>query len=328
MSIGSWTPTPCFDAGSKYCPCELAVVGQCVACSLLRGEAACNCGWSGVCVYGQFLREGKASKAERGTYASKILRRFEIVQSPGPMRAFCVQLSAPREIASWCVFPGSFVMVRPRGSQERWNVPLCVMDAGEASLTIAVEVVGPKTAALDQNVREGETVTLVAPFWSGIQGLEHLRKRAGGRVLTVAKGINQASLIQVARYVSFRGGSMKALTGPGALGTVFAAGALREAGACVTVLPREKDHNLGTVSSELQSGGYDLLVSAGGQAQHKSLQGLLGSMPAPPAFCWTSNLSMTCAEGICGSCLVEGFRGCKSQLPSALPSDVRRYFGS
>jgi hypothetical protein len=139
-------------------------------------------------------------------------------------------------------------------------------------------------------------------------------------VLAVAKGINQATLVHVAQYVAHRGGTLKTLIGPGTLGTIFVNEALLASGAQTQIMPREKDHNLARVSAELSEGDYDLLVSAGGDVQHKSLIGLLRSLPDPPAFAWSSNLTMTCAEGICGSCLKNGFRGCKSELSAQMPS--------
>ena len=43
-------PVECVDAGSAYCPCQLAELGQCIECSLLRGEGECRCHWAGSCI--------------------------------------------------------------------------------------------------------------------------------------------------------------------------------------------------------------------------------------------------------------------------------------
>ncbi len=324
MSIGSKPSTPCFDAGSQYCPCALSELGQCVACSLLRGEQTCDCGWSGVCVYSEYVRNKSAHKSGRPAHSATVLGRWEIAGEgmPGASVALGAELAVPEDIAAWCSLPGSFVLVRPSGSTERWNVPLCVAGTKGRSLTVAVEVAGPKTTALARNLREGSKVTLVGPFWSGIQGHLALRKHGGSRVLAVAKGINQATLVQVAQYVSHRGGTLKALIGPGTLGAVFVLETLEACGASVEILPREKDHNLARIFREITRGHCDLLISAGGDAQHNSLEELLQSLPEPPAFAWSSNLTMTCAEGICGSCLKNGFRGCKSELSAQMPSET------
>ncbi len=317
MNVGSRVLTPCFDAGSKYCPCALAELGQCVCCSLLRGDTICRCGWSGVCIYAEYLRNGKITKPSRCPVDREILGRTDIAGQKGT-KAFILEVQATDELASWCVLPGSFVLLRPKGLPERWNVPICVLEAQNDALTLAVQIVGPKTIALDEACHKGALVTVIGPFWSGLQGQRQFRNLSSGKVVAVAKGINQASLVQAAQYIRHRGGSFKALIGPGNLGSFFSQPALEKAGAAVIRLPREKDHNLARMSAELIQNRYDLLISAGGDAQHTSLMSLLKSIPDPPKLSWSSNLTMTCAEGICGACLVSGFRGCKSELPKEI----------
>ena len=41
----------CADAGGKFCPCHLGKSGDCIKCSLIRGEKTCDCKWQGVCIY-------------------------------------------------------------------------------------------------------------------------------------------------------------------------------------------------------------------------------------------------------------------------------------
>ena len=302
----------CFDAGSRFCPCELASLGECVACSLLRGEDQCRCGWSGVCVYQEFLRSGKAIPPRRKESQVPVLARTDI-QCSADRRAFLLEVAVPDDMANWCSFPGSFVLLRPKGSPDRFNVPVSVMDARDGRLKVAIEVRGPKTVALEQSCLEGRQVTVVGPYWSGLQG-ERLSKHRGDKVLGFAKGIGQAPLVHAARYVVTGGGYFKALIGPGDLGAVFSEELLIEEGASVEVLPKAKDHNVAALYSELCRGGYGLLMSAGSDKQHRSLSDLISSLEAPPAFAWTSNLTVVCAEGICGACLAGGLRGCKADI--------------
>ncbi len=313
---------PCFDAGSRYCPCELAVLGQCVACSLLRGEDTCRCGWSGVCVSSQFIFNGSKATLGRTSHRVSLIEREEPLLSAGTPKAFFMSLAVPREVAMWSVFPGSFVLVRPEGTPERWNVPLCVTAVKESSLEVMMEVQGPKTTAIDRKASSGSLLALTGPFWSGIPGMEHLRRFGAGSVLAVAKGVGQATVLQVAEYIRHRGGRLEALIGPGPLGSTFAVEPLVETGASVEIMPREKDHNLGRIAEELSSGHHELLLSCGSDDQHRGLIDLLRKMEAPPRFAWSSNLTMTCAEGICGSCLVQGFRGCKAHIPERVVWDM------
>lgn len=315
VSPPSLRSRPCFDAGSSYCPCDLATLGACVACSLLRGEEKCDCGWSEICIYQEFLRGGGTVKPRRRQLLARVKGRAE-VQSPAGAHegAFMIDLEVPGEVSRWCVFPGSFALLRPKGSPERFNVPLSVMETRDNLLRFAVEVKGPKTRALDKACVPGAGVNIVAPFWSGLQGAVSLRRFAAGRVLGIAKGIGQAPLVNASQYVLAHGGSFKSLLGAGTLGRVFVEDALKDGGAQVEVLLRTKDHNLARFYTEFASGAYDLVLSEGSDRQHESLRNLLSSLDDPPAFAWSSNFSMTCAEGICGACLKDGFRGCKADI--------------
>jgi len=231
--------------------------------------------------------------------------------------AFILHLRLGEPVTRWCVFPGSFLMMRPKNSEPRYDVPVSVMRVRDESVEVAVETVGPKTSALSKAATQGSHVTVRGPYWSGLQGARHLRSRAGGKVLIVAKGIGQAPAVNTVRYLAGQGARVKALVGPGDLGVVFAAPAMREEGVVVEELPRSRDHNLSRIYRELCEGAYDLLVSEGGDRQHRALFDLVLSLETPPAFAWSSNLTMTCAEGICGSCLASGLRGCKAQMEAS-----------
>jgi hypothetical protein len=57
---------------------------------------------------------------------------------------------------------------------------------------------------------------------------------------------------------------------------------MRETGAIVEEMPRAKDHNLARFYQELCDGAYDLLVSEGGDRQHRALFELVTSLESPP----------------------------------------------
>lgn len=66
----------CIDAGSEYCPCHLAETGDCILCSQLSGKKFCDCiNWKGVCIYQEFIWNGKKAKEERETYLGKIIKK-------------------------------------------------------------------------------------------------------------------------------------------------------------------------------------------------------------------------------------------------------------
>ena len=309
---------PCFDAGSDYCPCVLADLGQCVACSLLRGESTCDCGWSGICIYEEFLRAGQVPKPARSHHKVETIRFESLSKLKTDYSAFLVEIAVPLNMALWCTFPGTFVLLRPEASRDAFNVPLSVMKTSPRSITVAVECHGPKTTALKQALLANKNLILSGPFWSGLQGYDLMSKPVDGSTLIVAKGIAQAAVPLIAKYILARDGTVKALIGPGTLGVVFIGEALDSLQVPYRILPRVKDHNLGKLKQEILSNIYGFLISAGSKSQHQALLKLLKDISrdndSAPRFMWVSHLTMACAEGICGSCLLGGFRGCKARF--------------
>lgn len=296
---------PCFDAGSEFCPCPLAELGHCVACSVLRGENHCDCGWSGSCIYEEFLRNGKNTRSLRREWEGVVTCREEIVpeRESSVRAAFWFRVRAPEELTRWFVLPGSFAFVRIRGRPEMFNVPLSVMDQEGGVLTFACEILGPKTEDLGRQIRPGTRLILKGPFWSAVQGLVAIKAHAGGRTLIVAKGMGQAPAVSLARYLKTRGGMVKVLLGPGSLGTIFTGDILTGFGVSVVKMPKEPDHNVSRVIREITSNDYDLVISSNAHHQHKTLWRVIAGIPHSPAFAWISDVTMNCGEGLCGACL-------------------------
>ncbi|HHX10902.1 MAG TPA: hypothetical protein GX729_06010 [Firmicutes bacterium] len=309
---------PCFDAGSEYCPCILAGLGKCISCSMLQGKDTCDCGWNGVCVLAEFVRTGKQARPGREQVTAQVTRLTPLARPQADYKAYLAEIAVPSKLARWCTLPGSFVLLRPEGTREAFNVPISVMETSQHSIKIAVECRGPKTTALEQALLKHRKVVVTGPFWSGLQGYTQLASLAHGNTLVIAKGMAQAAVPPIARYVRARGGNVKTLIGPGTLGVVFIDGILERLGAGFEHMPRTEDRNLGRISDEITTRSYDLLVSAGSKLQHQAILNLLdtiseGDNPVP-RFVWVSHLTMVCAEGICGSCLLAGFRGCKARF--------------
>lgn len=309
---------PCFDAGSEYCPCILAGLGQCISCSMLRGKDTCDCGWNGICVFSEFVRAGKKVSPGRQEVQAPLINLDKLNRPGSGHRAYLARICVPSQLAAWSMFPGAFVLLRPQGTQERFNVPVSVMEVSDRSLTIAIEVCGPKTIALEHALLAKQNLTLTGPFWSGLQGYSQPVRRAHKNTIIVAKGIAQAAVPAIARYIRNRGGNLKAFIGPGTLGTIFIDNILESLDVPFEILPRTKDHNLGQLEKQITKANPDLIISAGSKLQHRGILDLLAgpsrNQEAIPHFLWVSHLTMTCAEGICGSCLLAGFRGCKAQF--------------
>lgn len=264
------------------------------------------------------MRTGK--KVSPGRQEAQVLLT-KLVKLNGPKsghKAYLAQMSVPPQLAIQCVFPGSFVLLRPQGTREAFNVPVSIMEISKQSLEIAVEICGPKTIAMEQAFLAKQKLILTGPFWSGLQGYSQLVRLAHKNTLIVAKGIAQAAVPSIARYIRNRGGNLKVLMGPGTLGLIFIDTILESLEVPFEILPQTRDHNLNRLKKKITQDNPDLIISAGSKSQHNGILNLLTDISRNhlpiPRFLWVSHLTMTCAEGICGSCLLAGFRGCKAQF--------------
>lgn len=120
-------PVECVDAGSAYCPCQLAELGQCIECSLLRGEGECRCHWAGSCIlsHSQWGR-GKV----RQSCKFPILQQWERHEG-----AIIVAVRVTPSLAAELRAPGSFVFARGN-ENPHFDTPIAVVRAYPETQTI------------------------------------------------------------------------------------------------------------------------------------------------------------------------------------------------
>ena len=83
----------CVDCGSKYCPCHLAYSGDCIKCSMIRGDKICDCQWQGVCIYNEVMHNKKELIEERQEYLCNIIEKKEIFNG-----LFKLKIEVPKKI--------------------------------------------------------------------------------------------------------------------------------------------------------------------------------------------------------------------------------------
>jgi NAD(P)H-flavin reductase len=291
----SWSSHLCCDAGSEFCPCYLAEVARCVNCSLLSGQDCCECAWSGSCIFTEYLWNGSSARPLRGALECRLVDRVEVGKD-----AFVLVLSLPSWLGRSLRAPSSFVFLRPANRPHIFDVPLSVMQVrdGGSELHLAVQDVGPKTAALGA---ETAAFSCRGPYYSGMIGLESLKIPARN-ALIVAKGISQGRGAHVACHLRRRGTSVTLACGPGPVGAVFAGRWLDTDGIDLVELPRRPDHSRQDITRVVLSKPWDLVVSAGPDVQHQMVQQILASNLPGARRAYTNNTLMCCGEGICGTC--------------------------
>lgn len=292
----------CADAGSEYCPCTLAELGECIECSVLRGENRCLCDYSVSCIFAHgLLQKGKKRTSRNASILDTKTRSDGVV---------LLDVRVSPLMATELRFPGSFVFLRG-DENPSFDIPLAVVRSSveNRSLTLAYKIFGPKTKRLAQC---RESVLLRGPYWNGIVGRRFLDEAERRECLLVAGGMSTSVLPHIVDSLLRRQNRITVVLG--LPGSMFIRDFLPENNVRVfeMTFPNEKE-SLRTLMAEISP---DLLFCGGEYPLLNMVSELAGELENKPDMAYTRNRRMCCGEGICGSCVetVDGvsIRTCKT----------------
>jgi len=313
MAVAGKATFLCADAGTAVCPCFLAETGNCVQCSLLQGEEVCNCRWSGVCIYNEFGWAGEKAQPSREEIKVADWQK-NIIGTDSVL----FEITVLAELARECQQPGSFVLIKAAEKPSIFYVPMTVMDVSVSppQLKLAVQSVGPKTLALREATGD---LTLKGPYLNGLFGVRYLERLTNRKALLFVRGICQAASVPVAKALVRQGNTCLAVFDPGKTEKVFVADyydALKIPileGSLLEAEGRELLRRL------LQTEKPDLIFSGGSNEQHEDILRELRGLGLRIPLVVTSDYTICCGEGICGSCQImtaagQKVRSCKARL--------------
>ena len=292
----------CSDAGSDYCPCILSKLGECIECSLLRGEKDCRCDGSVSCIFAHGLWQ-KGRK--------RISRNAAILNSRvRPDGVVLLEVHVAPLTAAELSFPGSFVFVRG-DENPSFDIPLAVVRASveTQSLTLAYKIFGPKTKRLAQC---HESVLIRGPYWNGIVGRRFIEHAERQECLLVAGGMSTSVLPNIVDALLRRQNHVTVVLG--LPGIMFIRDFLPENDIRILemMFPDEKE----SLRAFMKEIGPELIFCGGEYPLLNMVSELAGQLDQVPKTAYTRNRRMCCGEGICGSCVetVDGvsIRTCKT----------------
>jgi NAD(P)H-flavin reductase len=292
----------CIDAGTEYCPCHLAEVGECILCSQLNGKKFCDCtNWKGVCIYQEYVWNGYKAKNQRCNYLCEILNK-ELLEE----KIALTTLKVPHKLAQDLIHPGSYVFVRDNTMSQFYDAPMSIMesDVEKDTIKIAIEVKGIKTKSI-QNVNPGQGLLIRGPFWNGIFGLKNIYSLKNSTALVIARGIGQAPMIPVLRKLHANGNKIIAILDRAEYDELFINDYLYKYDCkeiyCSTIDKGELSKGLKDILDDLikrenigviHCDGPDILT-------YKLIQYIKNSSINITSC---NNSKMCCGEGVCGSC--------------------------
>lgn len=287
----------CRDINTPYCPCLLAATNHCIFCGHLQNRGICDCDWSGVCVYYEYLYNNKKEPVKR----EQILAPIVSIQSLGE-QIQQLRLAVPPEMAYELKSLGAFVFLRAEADQDSCYLPIGVMEAGEDYIDVVIEAVGPKSArVLSPNQA---ALQLKGPYFNGVLGQPWIEELKYGTILLIAGGMGLPPAWPIARKLVEQNNQVIWLAAPGRFREVFLAEKARNLGIVVQEVPSLRRDGMKWLEEYLVTESLpDLVVSSGPDEQHHGIINLMHQLELNLPLAVTNNAVMCCGEGLCGSCI-------------------------
>lgn len=326
----------CVDAGTDNCPCPLAETGDCLVCSRLAGRQECDCSWAGVCVYNEFVQNGKTVRQQRRNKPVDIIKKVWYDSD-----LLVIVLKVSRGFALKAAQPGSFVFVNAAGRSELSNVPVSVMrsDVENGRLFLALKVISAKTKAVAE---AGAQLVLRGVYRNGLigGGVSGVKEDLSGitqgnpepRWLIMTKGTGFAPAVNL---LSAAGGRIAAdlLIDSEKVCDEIVADSMRDISSeklsvrkvslqeltAAAISERTKGRP-GHLAGIYRADDYDRIIIMASDYYIKTLADCMEIPAGKLVFC--NNFRMCCGEGICGACGHTDENGSVSKMCKCRSADV------
>ncbi|MHB8035966.1 oxidoreductase [Clostridium botulinum] len=272
-------------------------------CSQLSGKKFCDCiNWKGVCIYQEFIWNGKKAKEERETYLGKIIKKDNIED-----KTIVLTISLSHKLCQQLVYPGSFVFLRNKNDSGFYDAPISIMDVDteENFIKVAIEIRGVKTKTI-ASLNKNDDILVRGPFWNGVLGLKNVYMTKNGASLLISRGIGQAPLVPVMKKLYSNGNKIIAIIDNSGYENILIKDYLELYNVEVIELNTLK---AGELTEELKDKLKEILDKEDINIIHCSAQDIIiykliefldGKVPISSS----NNAKMCCGEGVCGTCTV------------------------
>lgn len=297
----------CTDAGSEYCPCELADTLNCISCSLLQGKDTCDCGWNGVCILNEYYMNNKKIKEGRKTYKAQKIYCRDMANN-----CFLLKLETQDELAKELKRPGSYVFIRPEDRKTYFDAPMSILDVEDDKfIYIAYQNTGCKTKSLN-NVNK---FLIRGPYWNGIIGSVNFNKLINANCLIISKGIGQSSIVLPIKTMQKNNNNVVLFLDKGKLSKTYIFDFIDKED--VELYQDDIFENGECIKRIIEEKNIELILSAGSDLVHKFIYQLIRGYNRDIKFMTTNNNRLCCGEGVCGACINRAKSGYKVRMCKA-----------
>lgn len=301
----------CADAGSKYCPCHLAYSGDCIKCSLIRGEKTCDCLWQGVCIYNEVQHNKDPQVCEREEYLCEIVEVRELQDN-----ILLIRVSIPKSIARDLCSPGAYVLLKSKDrSSVIFNTPISVMnvDTENNILEMIIKPRGVKTKSLVNY----DKVWLRGPYFNGVFGISDISYAANSNCAVILSGLSQVNSINIIKSL-ISNNNVDVFLNTQAVILDEVVNKIMETGANIRTINMQEDEEF--IRDYLKRNNIELVYSGGHTSFNKKMMEKIDSVNKDIKLVIPNNNLICCGEGICGACTVNingtRVKSCKAQIDS------------
>lgn len=309
----------CIDKGTEFCPCHLSETGDCSMCSMLAGKDFCDCkNYGGVCIYGEYIWNGKKAKEHRKAYTSKIVSKKLLDKN-----VIELEISMDENITKELDTPGAYIFIRPKDMDNCFDTPMSVFKTNSLKNTISIvlQEKGIKTKILgERNV--GEELIVRAPYFNGIFGIDNIQNAKNGLSILIGRGIGVAPLIPVMKKLIKNGNKITLINDRGILNTNIIEENIKEIDMNYYEMNLLSGVNLSNEIKDflnvyLKRSETNLIVTEGADIINSLICDFVSDRCK---LACSNNTKMCCGEGVCGACTItyeddSVRRYCKEQWP-------------
>lgn len=315
------------------CPCRLAETGDCILCSQLAGKSFCDCcNFNGVCIYQDYASNNYKAKEGRKYYNCKILEKNKFEDN-----IIIFTFEASDKLVSELVHSGSYVFVRRPDTETLFDTPISIMDTDTRNntITIAIELKGSKTKALDV-LKQGDEILVKAPFWNGILGVKNINNIQNSKCLIVARGIGQAPMIPPLKHLHANNNEIIVVLDNSPYKNSFVNEYLEKYATkviqCNTIFRGRITEEFNNILNDLiRNNDISLVHCDAADILNYELMKAIEDKDKRIKYSCCNNAKMCCGEGICGCCTRKNNdrklrRLCKMQTEPKYIFEGRRIF--
>lgn len=308
----------CIDANSEYCPCYLAETGDCISCSQLGGENFCYCQWNGICIYDKFCNTLKSDIQARENYIGEIIEKKEYKNN-----LIILKVKTEEDLIKHLKEPGSYVFIKGINDKDYFQTPMSILKIdSKETLYIAYQEIGCKT----KNLKDKKEINIKGPYWHGILGNKYFKSIANSKVLVIARGIGQSSILLAIEKLLGNNNKVFILLDKGKLDALYIYDFLdNKDKLIIKELDLFSEYGNEYVKSLLKKEDFNLILSGGSNMLHRKVKGIINSLNIKPYFLTSNNGILCCGEGVCGSCTMKSKDKVKVKLCKSIINPNKLY---